>query len=1081
MSSVEQTETDSNHEETIIKGFDQHDEEELSALLDKEKLVSTKRQIDGTESDNVSNENKTLASVLLASRQKAKVDVSNLPALPPQAPKSPAKVPCSTVKREQGSEDIEIEKGEGDCKEDNNSNLVTKQISKISKQSQRKIESECSVDDIHEGQHQSIESRNHKCEAGEVKENYSRVADVASKDSEEVKDESEEEGDISTAARKKRAKQAGVEYTPAKKKKKKKKKKISGKKRPNPIYVNLEQCKYQSVADCAEGQGWALCEDDDGIDWNVYWTDTSVSSQRVMRLEKHQKINHFPGMRAITHKVPLAKNMMRMVREFPNEYNHVPKSWALPSEKKLFRKKFSTKTGQAFSKKTYILKPDHSCQGKGIVMCRTWDQVNAALAAAGPGETMVAQEYIIDPLLIDGHKFDLRVYVLVLSVDPLRIFLYDDGLVRICAVKYKKPTAKAVREGIDRTAHLTNYAVNKRHEDFEFNNSVEDSGVGNKRTIRWFRSWLKEQGHNSVEAWTRVADLVNRTLLAVQPQLSHTYCTVIPDPENTGFSCFELLGFDVMFRKDLTPVLVEVNHSPSLTCDTPLDRDIKYGVLSEVMKLVKVSAGDRRREEARTAAGAQSRLYASSRPNAESNEREQILRDSAAATRMTKRRSYERRVSKNFHLIMPTDEAVAWAARKDMQFTDREESVNIDDTVKKKTPSILPNASILTSGSDKKREARIAAIEAANDYHDRVRTREIECCLDACLIKTLGQPYPAFRSAAKFAFSEKTLGSSPQRRGADRAFWSSQVARSADSRGKPSVHGTQLSYRTSSEYSGEREVNSGSNGCRSGIPHYTQNTFDHKMEILHSLNLVDEARRSRSAGSRLPNNLHRNSVLHNSKNAQGRSILIRSGSRDSGDAKVGDFQAYMEKIRRTSEAEKKHRAWVERQIHLKEGQSRVVKVINGGQRQGNVNPANMSLIRKAKQPSLVKKGLPSVVRPASSGSMGIRRRGNIDKCRIIIPSKFKTKKKSASTRLRLVGTSHSMTASTPQSNLNYSQGGKDGKKSVKQGSQVKATKKKKLKKAGTKKGKGRVDLLRKSKTVNKGGKLTVSSLFSRVH
>jgi tubulin polyglutamylase TTLL6/13 len=190
-----------------------------------------------------------------------------------------------------------------------------------------------------------------------------------------------------------------------------------------------------------------------------------------MALRKHQKINHFPMMRVIAHKVPLAKNMMSMLRAFPSEYRHVPKSFGLPFETKLFRERFNTK-GLSKKNKTYILKPDHSCQGKGIVLCRTWDQVVAAMAGIEGG--VCAQEYVSDPLLIDGHKFDLRVYVLVLSVDPLRMYLFDDGLVRMCAVKYRKPTSKGIASGFDRTSHLTYYAVNKGHDDFQFNEDGED-------------------------------------------------------------------------------------------------------------------------------------------------------------------------------------------------------------------------------------------------------------------------------------------------------------------------------------------------------------------------------------------------------------------------------------------------------------------------------------------------------------------------------------------------------------------------------------------------------------------------------
>jgi tubulin polyglutamylase TTLL7 len=56
-----------------------------------------------------------------------------------------------------------------------------------------------------------------------------------------------------------------------------------------------------------------------------------------------------------------------------------------------------------------------------------------------PSEHFIVQEYIDKPLLLDGYKFDLRIYVLVTSCDPLRVFLFNDGLVRLATEKYLPP------------------------------------------------------------------------------------------------------------------------------------------------------------------------------------------------------------------------------------------------------------------------------------------------------------------------------------------------------------------------------------------------------------------------------------------------------------------------------------------------------------------------------------------------------------------------------------------------------------------------------------------------------------------
>lgn len=51
----------------------------------------------------------------------------------------------------------------------------------------------------------------------------------------------------------------------------------------------------------------------------------------------------------------------------------------------------------------------------------------------------IVQEYLDKPFLMEGYKFDLRIYILITSCDPLRIFLYDDGLVRMGTEKYHTP------------------------------------------------------------------------------------------------------------------------------------------------------------------------------------------------------------------------------------------------------------------------------------------------------------------------------------------------------------------------------------------------------------------------------------------------------------------------------------------------------------------------------------------------------------------------------------------------------------------------------------------------------------------
>ena len=100
----------------------------------------------------------------------------------------------------------------------------------------------------------------------------------------------------------------------------------------------------------------------------------------------------------------------------------------------------------------YISKPVASCQGRGIKLFRNIDSVDLM-------EQQVVQEYVTKPMLINGLKFDLRTYIIIIQVVPfLQIIYYEDGMARFCTEPYQEPNAKNLKKAY---MHLTNYAVNK--------------------------------------------------------------------------------------------------------------------------------------------------------------------------------------------------------------------------------------------------------------------------------------------------------------------------------------------------------------------------------------------------------------------------------------------------------------------------------------------------------------------------------------------------------------------------------------------------------------------------------------------
>ena len=67
-------------------------------------------------------------------------------------------------------------------------------------------------------------------------------------------------------------------------------------------------------------------------EFDVYWNDIGIDSDRLTSLKPYQKTNHFPAMYHITRKTFLAKNLKRLQKLYPLEFDFFPKTWVLPNE-----------------------------------------------------------------------------------------------------------------------------------------------------------------------------------------------------------------------------------------------------------------------------------------------------------------------------------------------------------------------------------------------------------------------------------------------------------------------------------------------------------------------------------------------------------------------------------------------------------------------------------------------------------------------------------------------------------------------------------------------------------------------------
>ncbi|XP_033337259.1 tubulin tyrosine ligase-like 15 [Megalopta genalis] len=271
-------------------------------------------------------------------------------------------------------------------------------------------------------------------------------------------------------------------------------------------------------------------ETNNDSNWDLLWAHDypfRVLSSNLSKLQDHQRVNHFPGCGYITNKVDLSTT----------KGQYILPAFKLPEQRDEFLKHADEHPKKIFVEKSN----DH----RGIRVKNISD-INLAVTGS------FVQEFIQQPFLVDGYKFDIGVYTVITSIDPVRVYIYKgDVLFRFCPIKYHPFNAEVLDKYVVGDDYLPIWNVpSLKHYYTTLGFSMKDS----------FDAYVRSLGSDSQKVWSAMYEAIREITLAKEGYIKEAV-----ERYGNGRNFFELVRFDFALDENLNVYTMEANMSPNLS------------------------------------------------------------------------------------------------------------------------------------------------------------------------------------------------------------------------------------------------------------------------------------------------------------------------------------------------------------------------------------------------------------------------------------------------------------------------------------------------------------------------------------
>lgn len=310
--------------------------------------------------------------------------------------------------------------------------------------------------------------------------------------------------------------------------------------------------------------------------WDLKWTWDFSRAKLERRGDDLRPVNQFPSSHLLSNKDELWELMVSKygvsgaMQLMPRTFNLSGAASAAEFQHHAASAPSQFLPHAASAAVRWVVKPGRLARGTGVSVVASASQaLESARLLNSSRSVVIAQEYVQPPLLLHGHKFDMRVFLLLTQWSPATAYVYSSPYARVAPLPYSA-------HDMTKLAHVTNRQISKHFE-----------GTDARFGAAW--QWNHEQLDEHLRASGR-GDMWVGTLWPGVIALARAVAGALP-PDALRTGSFQLFGLDVLADDRGGVWLCEVNSGPGLHMITDVVRAIYPSMVDQMFTVVLGDAG----------------------------------------------------------------------------------------------------------------------------------------------------------------------------------------------------------------------------------------------------------------------------------------------------------------------------------------------------------------------------------------------------------------------------------------------------------------------------------------------------------